>query len=188
MKEKVLENVWIIEKMNITDLIEYDKNNKEHWEKQISWIAWSINRFGYYNEIIVDKNNIIITGHWRLATAKKMWYTHIKVKKLDIDSKEAWAMRIIDNLLSEFDTNTNLENIVFDIESGIDLSIWDIWINDSLPELDAPEYNSDEYLNWQEEEINDGTLKVEFRLPNPEHIEQVEQLLKENFDVEIIKY
>jgi len=187
--KKVLENKWTIIEMDTNNLIEYDKNNKDHWEKQISAIASSIDRFWYYNEIIVDKNNIVIAWHWRLATAKKMWYTHIKVKQLDIDTKEAGALRILDNMLSNFDVEDNLENIVLDLDSGIDLTLWDYWKDDFYPELNAPDYNPDDYLNdIQEEDINDWTLKVEFRLPNPEHIEEVEKLLRENFDVEIIKY
>ena len=172
-------------------LIEYDKNNKIHWDKQIDAIANSINRFSYYDEIIIDKNNVIIAWHWRLWAIRKMWYDWVEVKQLDIDSNEAGAMRILDNLLNRFETEDNLENIVFDLDSGVDLTLWEFNVSDFMPELDAPEYNPDDYeneLNNQDNEINDWSLKVEFRLPNPEHIEQVVELLKNNFDISVIKY
>lgn len=175
--------------IDIDNLIEYDKNNKIHWNKQIDAIANSINRFSYYDEIVIDKNNVIIAWHWRLEAIKKLWYDAVEVKQLDIDSKEAGAMRILDNLLNRFDTKDDFENIAFDLDTWVDLTLWDIWIDDLMPELSAPEYNPDDYLNELEnqEELNDWSLKVEFRLPNPEHIEQVKDILKQ-FDVEVIKY
>lgn len=173
--------------IDIDDLIEYDKNNKTHWDKQIDWIANSINRFSYYDEIIVDKNNIIIAGHWRLEAIKKLWYEAVEVKQLNIDSKEAGAMRILDNILSNFEVEDNLENIVFDLNSWIDLTLWEFGQNDFFPELDAPDYNPDDYLNNLLEDTEDWSLSVAFKLPNPENIWDVKELLKQ-FDVIEVKY
>jgi len=196
----------------LSNLIEYDKNNKIHWDKQIDAIANSINRFSYYDEIVIDKNNVIIAWHWRLSAIKKMWYDWVEVKQLDIDSNEAGAMRILDNLLNKFDTEDNLENIVFDLDNWMDLQLWDIWTFDFLPELNAPKYNPDDYLNdlseeqnkenlselneeqenqnFSEEEfklnekIEDGEVKISFILPNPNHFNEIQDMLKNNFNVQ----
>jgi len=188
--KKVLKTEVKREIMPISKLIEYDKNNKAHWEKQIDTIANSINRFSYYNEIIIDKNNVIIAWHWRLKAIKKMWYDWVEVKKLNIDVKEAWALRILDNLLNNFDSEDNLENIVFELDNWIDLSLWDLWREDFLPELSAPEFNPDDYLTnkeEEEEELDDWSIKIEFTLPNPDQIEEVKEVLKQ-FNVKDIKY
>ena len=186
--KKALKITWKIIELGLSQLIEYDKNNKIHWEKQIWAIANSIERFWYINEIVVDKNNIVIIWHWRLESIRKMGYTHTEVKQLDIDSKEAGALRILDNILTEFNSHNNLENIFSEFENGIDLTLWDFTNLDFFPEFNAPNYNQDDYLwIYENPEDRDWSLKVSFILPNPDNLDEVKELLMNKFGVKIIK-
>ena len=46
-------------------------NPRTHSPKQIEQIAASINRFGFANPVLVDEANQIITGHGRVAAARR---------------------------------------------------------------------------------------------------------------------
>ena len=50
-------------------LVPYGKNAKQHTPGQVDKIANSIKKFGWKQPIVVDKNNVVIIGHGRLAAA-----------------------------------------------------------------------------------------------------------------------
>jgi len=57
--------------MKVADVIPY-VNNPRHNEDAITKVMASIKEFGFQNPIILDKNNVIVTGHTRLAAAKRL--------------------------------------------------------------------------------------------------------------------
>ena len=61
----------MLQHISIDTLIPYDRNNKIHDEAQIKKIAKSIKELWFRAPILIDENNIILAGHWRLAAAKK---------------------------------------------------------------------------------------------------------------------
>ena len=50
--------------MDIDSIHPYENNPRRN-EKAVEAVANSIKRFGFRNPIIVDKNNVIISGHTR---------------------------------------------------------------------------------------------------------------------------
>lgn len=50
----------------VESLIPYEKNAKKHPAEQVRKIAESIKQFGFWQPIVVDKNNIVVIGHGRL--------------------------------------------------------------------------------------------------------------------------
>lgn len=56
---------------NVTDLIPY-VNNPRNNAAAVDAVASSIAEFGFNVPIVLDKNNIIVTGHTRLLAAKKL--------------------------------------------------------------------------------------------------------------------
>ena len=47
----------------------YPRNARTHSKKQIKQIADSIRQFGFTNPLLIDKDNMILAGHGRLAAA-----------------------------------------------------------------------------------------------------------------------
>lgn len=91
-----------IEYKPIHTIKNYKKNNKKHSEKQVQLIANSIRDFGFNQPIVIDKDNIIIAGHARLAAAKELGLTEVPtIKKEDLTPEQASAYRLADNKLSE---------------------------------------------------------------------------------------
>ena len=61
-----------IEDYDLSILIPYANNNKEHSEEQVDEIIQSIEENGFNDPIIVDEDNIILSGHGRRLAAIKM--------------------------------------------------------------------------------------------------------------------
>ena len=56
--------------MSPGELTPYAKNAKRHPADQVEHIANSIQMFGWAQPIVVDKNNVVVIGHGRLAAAQ----------------------------------------------------------------------------------------------------------------------
>lgn len=61
-----------IEKIKISDLIEYENNAKLHPQEQIEKIKKSILEFGNNDPIAIDENNVLIEGHGRLKALTQL--------------------------------------------------------------------------------------------------------------------
>ena len=87
-----------IELWNLERLQPYEKNAREHSEKQISQIAASIVEFGFLNPILVDSNDGIVAGHGRLSAAKELALEVVPVVVLDhLTENQKKAYILVDN-------------------------------------------------------------------------------------------
>ena len=68
-----------IEKIKISDLIEYENNAKLHPREQIEQIKKSIQEFGNNDPIAIDENNVIIEGHGRYKALQELGYDEVEV-------------------------------------------------------------------------------------------------------------
>ncbi len=59
-----------IEYLPSNTLHPYSRNARTHSKKQIKQIADSIRQFGFTNPLLIDKENMILAGHGRLAAAE----------------------------------------------------------------------------------------------------------------------
>lgn len=91
-----------IRELPLEDLIEYENNPRRN-DGAVDAVAESIREFGFKNPIIIDKNNIIISGHTRLKAARKLGLkTAPCVVADDMTEEEAKAFRLADNKVAEF--------------------------------------------------------------------------------------
>lgn len=58
----------------VDDLIPYERNQKDHDERQIKNVANSLRRFGWRQPVVVDARNVIVIGHCRVLAVKR-WET-----------------------------------------------------------------------------------------------------------------
>jgi len=88
----------------------YSKNAKKHPKKQIEQVAKSIKEFGMNQQIVVDKQGVIIVGHGRYEALKSLGM-EIKdeyIKVVDLTEEQAKAYRLADNKLNESEWDMNL--------------------------------------------------------------------------------
>lgn len=57
--------------LDVNSLIPYENNPRKN-ENAVDKVALSISAFGFKVPIVIDANNVIVTGHTRLLAAKKL--------------------------------------------------------------------------------------------------------------------
>lgn len=97
----------IIREVPIGTLVPYD-NNPRHNDEAVEFVANSIKEFGFKVPIVIDRNNVIVTGHTRLKAAKLLGLKklHIKILKRQCDA----ALYDESNLKTESETLQELLN------------------------------------------------------------------------------
>lgn len=181
-KRKVAKMVLEKRIVPINDLIPYELNNKIHGDKKVNLLANMINKFSYTDEIIVDKNNIIIAGHGRAKSLAKMWYDDVEVKVMDIDSNDAIALRHFHNEISRYDTEDNLDAIAMEAPVlQVMLTELDSNFVELYPYLDAPKYNEDDYKPTDDEDKKEASKTLFIvTIDNQDDSILLEQFLEEN--------
>ena len=118
----------------VSTLVPYIHNSREHSDAQVAQIVRSIEEFGFTNPILIEPSGDVIAGHCRLAAAKLLGMVDVPCIVLEgLTSAQKRAYVIADNALAlnstwNFDTLaleiTDLKMDEFDISLvGIDESL-----------------------------------------------------------------
>lgn len=92
----------IIENVKVNDLIPYVRNNKEHDKEQVNMIANSIKEFGFNQPLVIDWDNVVVVGHWRLLAAKQLGMEDVPCVRMEnLTEEQINKYRILDNRLNE---------------------------------------------------------------------------------------
>lgn len=153
MKKLILELSIIY--LLVTALKRNPNNARTHSKKQIRQIADSIEIFGFNNPILIDKANVVIAGHGRLAAAKLLGMTRVPVIMLeDLTPEQIRAYVIADNRLAELAgwdksiLSIELQNLVTIEETanfeatitGFDIPEIDVILQDALHKPDKDDF------------------------------------------------
>lgn len=87
----------------IDELIEYEDNARRN-DAGVAKVAESIREFGFLNPIVIDANNVIISGHTRLKAARLLELTEVPCIVSELSGEDAKLARIIDNKSHEYST------------------------------------------------------------------------------------
>jgi hypothetical protein len=87
----------------VGELIEYEGNARRN-DAGVAKVAESIKEFGFLNPILIDPNNVIISGHTRLKAALQLGLEEVPCIVQDLSEEEAKLARIIDNKSHEYST------------------------------------------------------------------------------------
>ena len=128
-----------IEYLAVASLKPYPRNARTHSKKQIRQIADSIRQFGFTNPLLIDRENMILAGHGRLAGAQMIGMTSVPCVRLEqMTQAQKQAYVLADNRLAlnagwdEELLADELEAILGD-DAGIDVCITGF----SLAEVDS---------------------------------------------------
>ena len=127
-----------IEYKKIEDVIPYENNPRKN-DNAVDYVANSIKEFGFKVPIIIDKENVIVTGHTRLKAAEKLGLEKVPcIYADDLTEEQIKAFRIADNKVSEFST-WDLDKLNLELEDlNIDMS--DFGFEDINIESDDDEF------------------------------------------------
>jgi len=97
-----------IEKINISLIKPYWRNPRYN-KNVVEPLVESIKKFGFNVPLVVDKDNVIITGHSRYKALLQLDYKEIPCIVSDMSERDAKEYRIADNKISELSSwNTDL--------------------------------------------------------------------------------
>ncbi len=90
-----------IEYVDINSIKPYKKNPRKN-EEAIPYVMESIKQFGFKNPVILDKDNVIVAGHTRIESAKRLGITEIPcIYADDLTDEQIKAFRLADNKVGE---------------------------------------------------------------------------------------
>lgn len=106
----------------IEELTPYE-NNPRNNQEAIEYVANSIQNFGFKVPLVIDKNNVIVCGHTRYESAKKLGMEEVPcIVADDLTDEQIKAYRLADNKVGEiasWDFNAldiELDDIDMDME------------------------------------------------------------------------
>ena len=94
--------------VNLSEIKPYKKNAKQHPKKQVDQIAFSIERYGFNQPLVLDLNNVIIVGHGRFEAAKKLELEEVPCYIVNLSADKAKEYRLADNKTNESDWDQEL--------------------------------------------------------------------------------
>lgn len=128
-----------IEYKKIDEITPYINNPRINNENAVDKVASSIREFGFKNPIIVDENDIIVAGHTRLLSAKKLGLEEVPtIKADDLTPDQINAFRVADNKTAEF-SEWDYEALGIELE-GIDLDMEDFGFDIISPDEFGEEF------------------------------------------------
>ena len=141
----------------VKDIIPYE-NNPRHNDEAVDYVANSIKEFGFRVPIIIDKDNVIVTGHTRLKASKKLGLEEVPcIYADDLTEDQIKAFRIADNKVSEF-ASWDLEKLDLELgEIDLDMSMFGILDDnddDEVIQLEEKEKEEIEFTEVLGEEHN----------------------------------
>lgn len=157
----------IIEK-SIFELREY-KNNPRNNDAAVSAVAKSIEKFGFKNPIIVDKNGVIVAGHTRFKAAKKLGIKNLPCILVDdLTDEQIKAFRLADNKTAEI-AEWNPEKLELELKELQTFPMNDFGFNEL-------EFGKSDFLPKEEKTIEEN--KSEELDEIPEADQDIERLEK----------
>ena len=133
-----------------TDMLIPYVNNPRHNEDAVEKVMASIQEFGFKVPLVIDKNNVVVTGHTRLKAAKRLGIDEVPcVIADDLSDAQIKAFRIADNKVSEYaewDEELlkieleQLEELDFNLDDlSIDFSDFDLDVGEDIKEIEPEE-------------------------------------------------
>lgn len=116
-----------IEWLDINEIHPYAGNANMHPDNQIKAIARSIEEFGITKPLLIDANNVLITGHGTHAAAIVVGLKKVPcVRRADWSDRQVAAYRLADNQLakkSKYDFELLAEEVSNLIDFDFDVSV-----------------------------------------------------------------
>ena len=111
-----------IKQMPVGELKPYE-NNPRFNDDAVEYVANSIQEFGFKVPIVIDKNNVIVTGHTRLKAALELGLEEVPcIVADDLTDEQVKAFRLADNKVSEL-AEWDYEKLDLEINDILDLDM-----------------------------------------------------------------
>jgi len=167
-----------VEKVNINDLIFPEYNPRRELKpgnEEYKNIKNSIEKFGYIDPIIINKDNTIIGGNQRGNVLKDLGYNDIDVIRLSLNKIDEKALNIALNKISGEWNNQKLYELLKDFEE--DNFLVTGFDNEEFKELEKEfnELNNSEGTGSNENDNNNAESLYTDKIEIPEYTPKMEE-------------
>ena len=178
-----MKSKMVIEYVDIQTIKSYSKNAKIHSKSQIEKIAKSIEKFGWKQNLVIDKGGVLVAGHGRYEAAKLLGLKEVPcVRADDLTEDEIRAYRLIDNEIAKGDTDWELFNEELDKIEDVDMDDFDL----DIPEMFSVD-DIDDNMDVDENESDYWTTKLTFPMEKKKQVSAWLREHKEDIVNEIIR-
>lgn len=160
----------------------YEKNPRQN-DDAVEKVAASIKEFGFKVPLIIDENNVIVTGHTRYKASQLLGMEEIPcIRATDLTPKQIKAFRVADNKVAEFSMwdfellDQELSELTNDFnmeEFGFDLNLEDLYEDHSGGDPEEEKYTKE--IKIPQYEITGDKPKIEDLLK----LDKVKELIEE---------
>ena len=139
--------------VNIDELVEYE-NNPRHNESAIEKVKSSIKEFGFKVPIIIDKDNVIITGHTRTKAAKLLGMKTVPtIRATDLNEEQVKAFRLADNKTQEF-ADWDFDLLEKELEAIKNIDMNEMGFSMDLADINIDDIYFDSFKEHQDNKLN----------------------------------
>ena len=129
-----------IEYVDINNIKPYKKNPRKN-EEAIPYVMESIKQFGFKNPVILDKDNVIVAGHTRIESAKRLGITEIPcIYADDLTDEQIKAFRLADNKVAEI-AEWDIDLLDTELDDILNIDMSDFGFDAGV--LDSDEFGTD---------------------------------------------
>lgn len=181
-----------IKMIKIEDLVPYE-NNPRNNDNAVEYVKNSIKKFGFKVPLVIDKNNVIVTGHTRYKASQQLGLKEVPcIVADDLTDKQIKAFRIADNKTNDMaEWNDDLLSIelkdVLDDIDMTDFGFGDFEISMLIDDMEPEKYDDDlikQYSDNAEEFLTNKRVIITYK--TDEETEFLKNLLKEDEELGVV--
>lgn len=181
-----------IKMIKIEDLVPYE-NNPRNNDGAVEYVANSIKKFGFKVPLVIDKNNVIVTGHTRYKASKQLGLKEVPcIIADDLTEKQIQAFRIADNKtndMAEWNDDllaVELKDVLGDIDMT-DFGFGDFELSMLIDDMEPEKYDDDLIKQYSENADDFLTNKrIIITYKTPEETEFLKNLIREDEELGVV--
>lgn len=128
-----------IQTKKLSEIKPYWRNARKN-ERTVEALKKSISKYGFNQPLVLDKKNVIVTGHARYKALMQLGYEEVECVVADLSEQKAKEYRIADNKTHELTIwdNDDLMIELREIGNNIDMQDYfqninlEAWLDDSV--------------------------------------------------------
>lgn len=84
-----------LERVALADVRPHPRNYQQHPEAEIAHLMQSLTTHGVYRNVVIARDGTLLAGHGVVDAARRLGYTHLTMKRLDVDPNEPDALQVL---------------------------------------------------------------------------------------------
>lgn len=176
----------------IEELIPYE-NNPRNNDNAVEYVKNSIKKFGFKVPLVIDKNNVIVTGHTRYRASIELGLKEVPcIIADDLTDKQIKAFRIADNKTNDMaEWNDDLLSIELkDVMEDIDMTDFgfgDFELSMLMDDMEPDKYDDDlikQYSDNADEFLTNKRIIITYK--TDEETEFLKNLIREDEELGVV--